>query len=63
MLGNYEMKAKLPGEINGEFITLMLTLKAAKQQDVSLCLSFKHIVRIDLLDNSENEGAGMIVYM
>jgi hypothetical protein len=57
------MKAKSAGEFTREFITFVLALKSPKTQDVSLCLSFKHIVRIDLLDNLENEGAGMIIYM
>lgn len=57
------MKATQPGELTRDFITLILTVKGAKTQEVSLCLSFKHIVRVDLLDNSENEGAGMVVYM
>jgi hypothetical protein len=57
------MKATQPGEVTREFLSLLLTLKGAKTQEVSLCLSFKHIVRIDLLDNSENEGSGMIIYM
>jgi hypothetical protein len=57
------MKAIQPGEVTREFLTLLLSIKGAKTQDVSLCLSFKHIVRIDLLDNSENEGAGLVIYM
>lgn len=57
------MKATQPGEVTREFLTLILTVKGAKTEEVSLCLSFKHILRVDLLDNSENEGAGMIIYM
>lgn len=57
------MKAKMPGEISNQFVKLILSLKNPKAQDVSLELSFKHIVRVDLLDNSENEGAGIVVYV
>jgi hypothetical protein len=62
-LGNYEWKARIPGEVTSEYITLVLSLKTPKANDVSLMMSFKHIVRIDLLDNSDSEGAGMVIYM
>jgi hypothetical protein len=56
------MKAKQPGEIKRDFITLILAVKDAKP-DACLSLSFKHIVRVDLLDNSEGNGAGMVIYL
>lgn len=63
LLGNYEMKATQPGEVTPGFLTLVLSVKGQKNQDISLQLSFKHILRIDLLDNTDNEGAGMVIYM
>uniref|UniRef100_A0A1I7RPL3 ULP_PROTEASE domain-containing protein n=1 Tax=Bursaphelenchus xylophilus TaxID=6326 RepID=A0A1I7RPL3_BURXY len=62
LFGNYEFSVTdEANEITQKFLTLMV--RGGTNGDCSLILSFKHICRVDFLDNSEGKGAGLVVYV
>ncbi|CAD5210267.1 unnamed protein product [Bursaphelenchus okinawaensis] len=62
LFGNYEFHTTDDaGEITRTFFTL--SVKGKEGQKDQLALSFKHIVRVDFLDNSEGKGSGLILYV
>ncbi|KAI6196913.1 hypothetical protein M3Y94_01163900 [Aphelenchoides besseyi] len=63
MFGNYEVKPIIePAEITKDDFSIILKLKPGKH-DIRLSMSYKHIARIDFLDNQEHEGAGLVLYI
>ncbi|KAI6172153.1 putative ubiquitin-like-specific protease 2A [Aphelenchoides besseyi] len=63
MFGNYEVKPIMePAEITKDDFSIILKLKPGKH-DIRLSMSYKHIARIDFLDNQEHEGAGLVLYI
>lgn len=62
LFGNYEFTpAPQAAQITDRALTL--NINCLGNRACSLVLSFKHIMRVDLLDNQESRGVGLWVYM
>uniref|UniRef100_A0A915MV16 Uncharacterized protein n=1 Tax=Meloidogyne javanica TaxID=6303 RepID=A0A915MV16_MELJA len=61
-ISGYEFKIAVDKdiELSTEFLTLPIDIG---KQIIHASLSFKHVIKVELLDNSEQKGAGLVIHV